>query len=105
MTRDFVHMKDGCVHEFIDLPFSLSIDDRSHAIMFVNGICRSCGYHSNKHRLVLAKELTTEWQICATEQIHFTTSAPIETRYICIRKEEQEEYMTREEFEELYNGD
>lgn len=82
----------------------IGIDARSEDILFASGFCRSCGYPYEKHRLVYANELTTEWKICGSETL-FTTSAPTQTRYICICKAEAAEYMTREEFEALYDED
>jgi len=107
MTRAFIYTKDS-KHEFDSLPFPIGIDFRSGDILFADDICRICGYHSEKHRLVFSNELTSEWKICATEHIHYDPTHPspvTETRYICIPKKGQEEYMTREEFEELYNDE
>jgi len=101
----FVNTKDGLKHEFSDLPFSLSIDHRTDEIMFEDGLCRFCGRHSNEHRILRPSELTPEWQICGTEKVHseFTLTVALPEHHICIRREDCGEYMSREEFEELYD--
>jgi len=84
--------------------YPLQIKDRDkmrYEFIFVDGFCRQCGYATDEHRLVLPGELTTEWKICATERMHGFTR--ILTRYICISKEGRDEYMSRDEFEELYD--
>jgi len=89
-----------------DLSFSIGIDARSNELLFEDGICRSCGYHTSKHRVVLPEELTPEWKICAKESSHTGLGGGvIFSRYICIHRKDSGEYMTREEFEELYDDD
>jgi len=115
-------------------PFGIWTDPRTVTILFEDGLCRVCGYLIEKHRIVFPEELTTEWRICGTERIgevfikclacgeeitaghevcpacgHVRKDMPdsevTQTRYYCIPKKEQEEYMTRDEFEELYNDE
>ncbi len=86
-----------------DLSFSIGIDARSNELLFEDGICHSCGYHTSEHRVVLPEELTSEWKICAKESAYTGLEGVVFSRYICIHNKEQGEYMTREEFEELYD--
>jgi len=116
------------------MPFGIWTGPRTVTILFEDGFCRVCRYPIEEHKIVFPEELTSEWRICGTERIgealikctacgeegtagqevctacgHVRKDMPdpevTQTRYYCILKAGRNEYMTREEFEELYDDD